>query len=137
MNRETLKEMFNFTKNKKKTIVLGIVIMIELLIYTFSYPFIMQRVVDEAIPQENIHLVIFLSCVFIFLLPFYCFTYRERISLITLTARYIPSAVSCSYGPWYACPPVLPQTGGSSSLPFRFSGSSLPFRSSAFHMIPL
>ena len=65
MNRETLKEMFNFTKNKKKTIVLGIVIMIELLIYTFSYPFIMQRVVDEAIPQENIHLVIFLSCVLI------------------------------------------------------------------------
>lgn len=65
MNKETLKEMFYFANNRKETIVLGIVIIIELLIYTFSYPFIMQKVVDEAIPQENINLVILLSIVLI------------------------------------------------------------------------
>ena len=65
MNKETLKEMFYFANNRKETIVLGIVIIIELLIYTFSYPFIMQKVVDEAIPQENINLVILLSIILI------------------------------------------------------------------------
>lgn len=65
MNKETLKEMFYFANNRKETIVLGIVIIIELLIYTFSYPFIMQKVIDEAIPQENINLVILLSIILI------------------------------------------------------------------------
>lgn len=65
MNKETLKEMFNFTSKKKETIIMGALITIQLLIYTFSYPFIMQKVVDEAIPQENINLVILLSIVII------------------------------------------------------------------------
>ena len=65
MNKETLKEMFNFTSKKKETIIMGILITIQLLIYTFSYPFIMQKVVDEAIPQENINLVVLLSIVLI------------------------------------------------------------------------
>lgn len=65
MNKETLKEMFNFTSKKKETIIMGVLITIQLLIYTFSYPFIMQKVVDEAIPQENINLVILLSIVII------------------------------------------------------------------------
>ena len=65
MNKETLKEMFNFTSKKKETIIMGVLIIIQLLIYTFSYPFIMQKVVDEAIPQENINLVILLSIILI------------------------------------------------------------------------
>lgn len=65
MNKETLKEMFNFTSKKKETIIMGVLIIIQLLIYTFSYPFIMQKVVDEAIPQENINLVVLLSIVLI------------------------------------------------------------------------
>lgn len=65
MNKETLKEMFNFTKNKKETIKIGVILLIQLLLYTFSYPFIMQKVVDKAIPEENIKLVIFLSIVLI------------------------------------------------------------------------
>ena len=65
MNKETLKEMFNFTSKKKETIIMGVLITIQLLIYTFSYPFIMQKVVDEAIPQENINLVILLSIILI------------------------------------------------------------------------
>lgn len=63
MNKETLKEMFNFTKNKKETIVIGIVLVLQLLLYTLSYPFIMQTIVDKAIPEENIKLVIGLSVI--------------------------------------------------------------------------
>ena len=63
MNKETLKEMFNFTKNKKETIIIGIILVVQLILYTFSYPFIMQKVVDEAIPEENIGLVILLSVI--------------------------------------------------------------------------
>lgn len=65
MNKETLKEMFNFTKNKKETIIIGIILVIQLMLYTFSYPFIMQYVIDKAIPEENINLVILLSVVLI------------------------------------------------------------------------
>ena len=36
MNKETLKEMFNFTSKKKETIIMGVLIIIQLLIYTFS-----------------------------------------------------------------------------------------------------
>lgn len=65
MNKETLKEMFNFTKNKKETTIIGIILLIQLMLYTFSYPFIMQHVIDKAIPEENIKLVILLSVVLI------------------------------------------------------------------------
>lgn len=61
MNTETLKEMFNFTKNKKETIIIGIILATQLMLYTFAYPFIMQKVVDKAIPEENMNLVILLS----------------------------------------------------------------------------
>ena len=65
MNKKILKEMFNFTKNKKETIIIGIILLIQLMIYTFSYPFIMQTIVDKAIPEENINLVILLSIILI------------------------------------------------------------------------
>lgn len=61
MNKETLKEMFNFTKNKKETIKLGIIIIMYLLLYELLYPFITKLVIDTAIPNENINLVILLS----------------------------------------------------------------------------
>ena len=61
MNKETLKEMFNFTKNKKETIKIGILLVAQLIIYTFSYPFILQNVIDKAIPEQNVKLVIGLS----------------------------------------------------------------------------
>ena len=36
MNKDKLKEMFNFTKNKRETIVVGIMLAVQLLLYTFS-----------------------------------------------------------------------------------------------------
>lgn len=67
MNKGKLKEMFNFTKNKKETIIVGIMLAVQLLLYAFSYPFIMQKIIDDAIPKEKIKLVIALSVVLIFL----------------------------------------------------------------------
>lgn len=65
MNKETLKKMFNFTKNKRETIVIGIILMFQLLLYTISYPFIMQHVIDKAIPEGNMKLVVILSIILI------------------------------------------------------------------------
>ncbi|MCI8362502.1 MAG: ABC transporter ATP-binding protein [Clostridia bacterium] len=61
MNKQTLKEMFNFTKSKKETIIIGFILILELIIYELSYPFIMQTVIDKAIPEGNMKLVITLS----------------------------------------------------------------------------
>lgn len=65
MNKENLKEMFNFTKNKKETIIIGIMLLLQIVFYAFSYPFIMQVVVGKAIPDENMKLVIFWSVILI------------------------------------------------------------------------
>ena len=65
MKKEVLKEMFNFTKNKKETIRIGILLAFQLLFYTFSYPFITQKIIDKAIPEKNIKLAILLSIVLI------------------------------------------------------------------------
>lgn len=67
MNKDKLKEMFNFTKNKRETIVVGIMLAVQLLLYTFSYPFIMQKIVDEAIPKGNMNSVVILSVILIVL----------------------------------------------------------------------
>lgn len=76
MKKDTLKEMFNFTSKKKETIKIGIILLLQLLIYTFSYPFIMQGVVDKAIPEEDINLVIILSIVLIIIVVVRFFTNR-------------------------------------------------------------
>lgn len=67
MNKKYLKEMFNFTKNQKETIKVGIIILLYLVIYELSYPFIMKEVVDNSIPTGNIKLTIGLSFVLIIL----------------------------------------------------------------------
>ena len=74
MNKQTLKEMFNFTKNKKETIIIGIILILQLLIYTLSYPFIMQTVVDKAIPEGNMKLVMALSAILIIIVIVRFFT---------------------------------------------------------------
>lgn len=76
MNKQTLKEMFNFTKNKKETIIIGIILVLELLLYALSYPFIMQTVIDKAIPEGNMKLVITLSIVLIIIVIIRFFTDR-------------------------------------------------------------
>ena len=63
MNREMLKEMFNFTKNKKETIKVGNLIFLQMFIYGATYPFIMQYIVDKAITEKNIKVVISLSVI--------------------------------------------------------------------------
>lgn len=76
MNKQTLKEMFNFTKNKKETIIIGIILILQLLLYALSYPFIMQTVIDKAIPEGNMKLVIALSIILIIIVIIRFFTDR-------------------------------------------------------------
>lgn len=76
MNKQTLKEMFNFTKNKKETIIIGIILILQLLLYALSYPFIMQIVIDKAIPEGNMKLVIALSIILIIIVIIRFFTDR-------------------------------------------------------------
>lgn len=76
MNKKLLKEMFQFTKYGKKTVIVGIFLMLELLIYAFSYPFILQIVVDKAIPEEKIQLVMMLSMLLIAIVVTRFFTDR-------------------------------------------------------------
>lgn len=76
MNKETLKEMFNFTKNKKETIMVGVILALQLVAYAFAYPFIMQKIIDKAIPEENIKLVILLSIILIGIIIIRFFTNR-------------------------------------------------------------
>lgn len=70
MNKKILKEMFEFTKNQKETIRVAISICLITLVYGISYPFIMQAVVDRAIPKENLVLVIILSVLLIIIVIF-------------------------------------------------------------------
>ncbi len=65
MKKKYIKEMFDFTKNKKETIIIGILLIVQIVIYALSYPFIMQEIIDKAIPEENIGLVIKLSILLI------------------------------------------------------------------------
>jgi len=79
MNKELLKEMFHFTKNGKETIIIGIILVLQLIIYTFSYPFIMKEIVDKAIPEGNMKIVVILSFILIaiILLRFITNSYTE------------------------------------------------------------
>lgn len=70
MNKKILKKMFEFTKNKKETIKIGIMISLTMLVYGIFYPFIMQVIVDYAIPKENIVLVLILSAILILVVAF-------------------------------------------------------------------
>lgn len=78
-NKDELKEMFNFTINKKETIIVGILIAIQIGLYEISYPIILKKVMDEAIPEENIKLIISLSLIlfFIVIIKFFFDRYTE------------------------------------------------------------
>ncbi len=65
MKIKTLKEMFKFTSKGRETIEIGIILLLQLLIYAFSYPYIMQEVVDKAIPEGNMRLVVILSVILV------------------------------------------------------------------------
>ena len=68
LNKNLLKEMFDFTTNKKITTRIGINIIIESLPYAIFYQYILAKVIDKYIPDKNLELVVVFSSILIFII---------------------------------------------------------------------
>lgn len=64
-NKKVLKEMFDFTTNKRKTIKIGITIILGSLPYLIFYQYVFSKVIDKYIPDKNINMVWILSLILI------------------------------------------------------------------------
>lgn len=65
LNKKILKDMFNFTTNKRKTIIVGIVTFVAAIPYILFYQYLLSRAIDIYIPKKNINMVIILSNILI------------------------------------------------------------------------
>lgn len=65
LNKKILKDMFNFTTNKRKTIIVGIVTFVAAIPYILFYQYLLSRAIDIYIPEKNINMVIILSNILI------------------------------------------------------------------------
>ena len=65
LNKKILKDMFNFTTNKRKTIIVGIVTFVAAIPYIIFYQYLLSRAIDIYIPKKNINMVIILSNILI------------------------------------------------------------------------
>lgn len=64
-NKKELKQMFDFTTNKKETIKIGIIIILASLPYAIFYQYVLSKVIDKYIPDKNINMVWILSLILI------------------------------------------------------------------------
>lgn len=64
-NKKVLKEMFDFTTNRRKTIKIGITIILASLPYLIFYQYVLSKVIDKYIPDKNINMVWVLSLILI------------------------------------------------------------------------
>lgn len=64
-NKKILKEMFNFTTNKKKTIKIGTILFLQSLPYLIFYQYILSKVIDNYIPDKNVNMILVLSSILI------------------------------------------------------------------------
>lgn len=65
LDKKLLKEMFDFTSNKKKTIKIGIIMFLQSLPYLIFYQYILSQVIDNYIPDKNENMVLILSSILI------------------------------------------------------------------------
>lgn len=65
LNKKLLKEMFNFTTNTKRTIKRGILGFLLAIPYLILYQYVLSEVIDKYIPEKNVKMTIFLSCMLI------------------------------------------------------------------------
>lgn len=61
LNKKSLKEMFNFTTNKNKTIKIASILFFQSLPYLLFYQSILSLVVDKHMPNQNLKMVCILS----------------------------------------------------------------------------
>ena len=67
LNKKILKEMFNFTTNKNKTLKIGIIMFLQSLPYLIFYQYILSQVIDNYIPDKNVNMVLILWSRWLFL----------------------------------------------------------------------
>ena len=70
LNKEILKEMFNFTTNKKRTIKRGIIGFLQAIPYLILYQYVVSEVIDNYIPNRNVKMAILLSSILILFVVF-------------------------------------------------------------------
>ncbi len=78
-NKQKLKEMFNFTTNRKRTITLGIFMLFQALYYQIFYQYALSESIDKYIPEKNIKMTIIISSILIgiILIRFFSDKYLE------------------------------------------------------------
>lgn len=64
LNKQKLKEMFNFTTNKKRTIRRGIIELIQITPVLF-YQYVLSKTIDNYIPNRNVKMAIIISFIYI------------------------------------------------------------------------
>lgn len=69
-NKQLLKQMLNFTDNKKRTIFSIIMHFFQALPYLIFYQYVLSNVIDKYIPQKDIRMVLILSTVLIAIILF-------------------------------------------------------------------
>lgn len=83
LNKKPLKEMLNFTTNKKKTIKIASILFVSSLPYLLFYQVILSLVVDKYMPNQNLKMVCILSVVLLviiairFIFDYYTETRRK------------------------------------------------------------
>lgn len=65
LNKNLLKEMFNFTTNQKKTIKRGVIGFLQAIPYLVLYQYVLSKVIDDYIPDKNVKMAVILSSVLI------------------------------------------------------------------------
>lgn len=68
LNKKSLKEMFNFTTNKKKTIKIASILFVSSLPYLLFYQVILSLVVDKYMPNQNLKMVCILSVILLIII---------------------------------------------------------------------
>ncbi len=79
INKEKIKEMFNFTTNQKKTIKIAILLFLSSIPYLIFYQFVLSMVVDKYMPNKNLAMVSILSSILLFIIAirYVCDYYTE------------------------------------------------------------
>lgn len=68
LNKKSLKEMFNFTTNKKKTIKIASILFVSSLPYLLFYQVILSLVVDKYMPNQDLKMVSILSVILLIII---------------------------------------------------------------------
>lgn len=64
-NKKLLKEMFNFTTNKRRTIKRGVIGFLQAIPYLLLYQYVLSKVIDKYIPDKNTKMAVLLALILI------------------------------------------------------------------------